>query len=167
MSIAAILERAGLRPQLSPAAREDGDVPSRMDKGVPEVPIVPTTKTDVAPQPAANDETAGSAAWTWPNGPAWNAQEIELFTQRAALLNERGMSTESAESLAEDLLMRDRDFDDRRLCIECTHYLRGRCTNWKAAGFGKAADATALGDYASTLKRCPGFADVLHQGGKS
>lgn len=41
MSLAAILERAGLRPQPSPGG---GDAQTRMDKGVPSVPKVPSQK---------------------------------------------------------------------------------------------------------------------------
>lgn len=156
MSIAAILERAGLRPRRPHKTREIGNAQRRMVKRVPEVPIVPTPKTDVVMRPVANDETAGSATWTWPNGSAWNAQEIELFTRRAVLFNERGLPMDGAEALAGRLLVRDRELDDRTVCLECVHYLRGRCTNWAAAGF-VSADAAELGDYAGTLKRCPGF----------
>jgi hypothetical protein len=103
---------------------------------------------------------------TWPSGTAWNAEEVDTFDQRLALFTDRGLSLKEAEELAELLLARDRDGDDRTLCIECAHFRRGRCTNWAAAGFVKARDAEAMGDYASTLKRCPGFTPAIQAGGR-
>lgn len=112
---------------------------------------------------SANDaaKTPAAQPFTWPHGTAWNAAEVGLFIRRVALFNDRGMGIKAAETLAEELLQRDREGDDRRLCIECAHYRRGRCNNWAAAGFVKARDADAMGDYASAMKRCPGFTPAI------
>ncbi|TAN10034.1 MAG: hypothetical protein EPN34_12375 [Burkholderiaceae bacterium] len=112
---------------------------------------------------SANDaaKTPAARPFTWPHGTAWNAAEVDLFIRRVALFNDRGMSIKAAETLAEELLQRDRDGDDRTLCIECAHFRRGRCGNWAAAGFVKARDAEAMGDYASAMKRCSGFTPAI------
>lgn len=109
---------------------------------------------------------ASKSLGTWSSGTAWNAAEIETFERRLALFTDRGLTLTDAEALAERLLARDRDGDERTLCIECAHYRHGRCVNWKAAGFVKSRDADALGDYASTLQRCPGFTPAIQSGGR-
>jgi hypothetical protein len=58
----------------------------------------------------------------------WSDREITRFTKRVALFKRRGQTEERAESIAESLIARDRDRDDRRLCIECSHLQRdGGC----------------------------------------
>ena len=68
-----------------------------------------------------------------------------------------GWTEPEAEHLAERLVQRDRDGDDRRLCIECRHYRPGRCGNHGCAGL----QVPELGrDLAAMLQRCPGFSIV-------
>lgn len=93
---------------------------------------------------------------TWPRGDAWNAQEIDRFEARLALLTDQGLNLGEAEELAEMLVQRDRDQDERRLCLECVHYRRGRCSNWQAAGVPQE-----LGELTNKLQRCPGFAPAI------
>jgi len=60
---------------------------------------------------------------------------------------------------ADKLVQRDRDGDDRRVCLECV-YLRhgGRCGNWRAAGVASnAMDARFPGDFTTMLQRCDGY----------
>lgn len=60
---------------------------------------------------------------------AWTELEIETYLRRSAGLQKRGMSEMDAERMAERLLMRDRpdSGDDRRLCLECAHFVKGVC----------------------------------------
>lgn len=58
----------------------------------------------------------------------WTDPEIETFTRRVAVLK-KGMGEMEAERLATEMLHRDRpgSGDDRRLCLECTRFSKGRC----------------------------------------
>lgn len=59
----------------------------------------------------------------------WTDDEINTFTRRVALLK-KGMDEVEAERLAEEMLRRDRpeSGDDRRLCLECSRFRKGRCS---------------------------------------
>jgi hypothetical protein len=61
-------------------------------------------------------------------------------------------------------VIRDRDTDDRRSCLECRH-LSGygptswRCGNWQAAGIAiRPRDTQLPADLVLQLQRCDGFA---------
>lgn len=94
--------------------------------------------------------------------------EIETFTARLARFTDKGVIQIEAESLADRLVQRDREDDDRRLCLECTHlggYVRDswRCGNWQAAGIAiRAHDNQMPGDFAQLLQRCDGFDDTFN-----
>ena len=92
--------------------------------------------------------------WCWPHSDAMNSAELEQFAKRAQQFNRRGMSAEAAEAMADRLLIRDREQDDRRTCLECTIYRPGRCSNHRRAGL-QAPDVGR--DLATLLQRCPGF----------
>lgn len=92
-----------------------------------------------------------------------NTVEIDAFTARLARFTDKGMSLSDAEALADKLVVRDREGDDRRLCLECVH-LSGfgptswRCGNWQAAGIAIRPHDTQLPtDLALHLQRCDGF----------
>lgn len=113
-------------------------------------------------QQAANDAALDPDSYCWPHSSAWNTSEIALFNRRAALFVRRGASDTEAERLADALVLRDRDEDDRHACMECRH-LQGhapwRCGNWQAAGVAiRAGDAGLAHSMAMQLQRCPGFA---------
>ncbi len=80
----------------------------------------------------------------------WDKAEIELFAKRQARIVWLGYGGAS-ERLAEQLVNRDRDQDDRRLCVECGH-----CR----AGYGCGTNA---GFMLEQLQRCGQFADGPHQ----
>ncbi len=74
-----------------------------------------------------------------------------------------GLPTGEAESLAERLALRDRDFDHRTACAECA-CLKGRpgawrCTNWQRAGIGAPAVPGAF--VAEMLQHCRGFKEGI------
>ena len=59
--------------------------------------------------------------WAWPHSEAMNGREIDTFTARLARFTDKGLMLDDAEKLADKLVTRDRESDDRRLCLECVH----------------------------------------------
>ena len=122
------------------------------------VAVIPET-------PAANDGPPPAIApatdpdrWCWPHSVAWNSKEIDTFTARLARFTDKGVSYDDAERLADALVIRDREGDDRRLCLECPHlqgFGRWRCGNWQAADVARQGLAR---DLVLMLQRCGGFA---------
>jgi hypothetical protein len=144
--------------------------------------LAPMEKTGRA-SPAANDskpkpETVTDSPqtevidnpdrWCWPNSTAMTGAEIVTFTARLARFTDKGVIHAEAELLADRLVTRDRESDDRRLCLECAHLRYGwRCGNWEQAAVAiKARDAGLPGDLVRTLQRCDGFTQSIQsQGG--
>lgn len=63
-----------------------------------------------------------------PIRPAMSEREIDRFQARVRLFRLRGWDDGRADAAADDLVLRDRDGDDRRMCIECQHLQRdGAC----------------------------------------
>ena len=58
--------------------------------------------------------------------PSWDDAEIYRFTVRASAFIGMGLRNE-ADHLAEMLVLRDREGDDRVLCVECQHGRATRC----------------------------------------
>ena len=94
-----------------------------------------------------------------------NTGEIDTFTARLHHFTRRGLMEPDAEKLADKLVVRDRDSDDRRLCLECVH-LSGRsglwgCRNGQRAGLVPKAQAVQLSAaLVFQLQRCDGFKEV-------
>lgn len=107
------------------------------------------------PDPAPSTDPDG---WCWPHSQAMNTVEIDTFMARLGRFTDKGVSHDEAERLADALVSRDREGDDRRLCLECAHLQgagRWRCGNWQQADV--ARDALAR-DLVLMLQRCAGFA---------
>ena len=86
-----------------------------------------------------------------------NGAEIDTFTSRLVQLTDRGLILADAERLADKLVQRDREGDDRRVCLECLHLQRGRCGNWQVAGVAiRSRDAQLPPDLILQLQRCDG-----------
>lgn len=112
-------------------------------------------------------------AHCWPHSTAMNGAEIDLFTARLHRFTDKGLTIADGESLADKLVVRDREADDRRFCMECRH-LSGvgqtswRCGNWQAAGVAiRSRDSLLPADLVLQLQRCHGFTPHLlstHQG---
>jgi hypothetical protein len=128
-----------------------------------------TFDSPVATGTAANAYSAGvstvdAALWCWPHSSAMNGREIDMFAARLSRFVTMGQR-DAAEALADKLVLRDRESDDRRLCLECAHagpYEAGRlcCTNWKSAGFVTAASDLHLpAVLVAQLHRCADFSD--------
>ena len=107
------------------------------------------------------DPVPNSDRYCWPNSSAMNSGEIDKFKFRLEIFQARGLDELNAEALADKLVLRDRDRDDRKVCYEC-RYMKGisslRCENWKLAGIAmKSSDAFLGKDFAMMLQRCHGF----------
>lgn len=118
---------------------------------------------------AANDAPAETLAadpdrYCWPHSDAMNGQEIGILTARLAQFTNKGLSLDEAERLADMLVIRDRESDVRRLCLECPHLqgrVRWRCGNWEAADV--ARDGLAP-DMVKMLQRCGGYPHATNNG---
>ena len=153
--------------------------PFQEKKGVPGHPTIHAGIVEnlrkPEPAPAVNDraQAAGLAAlatpapaamsdpdrWCWPHSSAMTGREIDMMIERTALFNRRGLSALEAELLADKLVNRDRDGDDRRLCMECAYLSRAgtlRCAQWQRAGLGAPGVPAGL---QIQLQRCKGFRD--------
>ena len=81
------------------------------------------------------------------NGKTRNTNSV-LLTRREVLVEPE------AEKLAERLVRRDREHDERVSCTDCRHYRPGRCGNHRQAGlYGSEVGR----DLAAMLQRCAGF----------
>ena len=99
----------------------------------------------------------------WPHSTAMNGSEIDLFTARLHRFTDKGLTVIDGEALADKLVVRDREADDRGFCLECRH-LSGygqtswRCGNWQAAGIAiRLRDSQLPTDLVLQLQRCGGF----------
>ena len=106
--------------------------------------------------------------WAWPHSQAMTGREIDTFTARLARFTDKGLSLVDSAALADNLVTRDRDADERRLCLECVH-LAGHagiwgCGNWQRAGVAtRARDARLAAALVLQFQRCDGFKDQNHQ----
>ena len=98
-----------------------------------------------------------------------NSAEINTFKARLARFTNKGLGLDDAETLADKLVRRDRDLDDRRLCLECIH-LSGSdrrgwdCKNWQRTGVALLAkDARLSAALVNQLQRCDGFKNSTHE----
>lgn len=101
-----------------------------------------------------NNPGADPDRWCWPHSNAMNGAEIDRFTVRLARFTDQGLSPIEAEALADKLVIRDRDGDDRRLCLECEHLNGCRCAAWRRAAVGGPVLPTAL---LALPQRCAAF----------
>lgn len=95
----------------------------------------------------------------WPHTEAMNTREIDLFMQRVDWFARRGVNPVKAERLADKLVQRDRDGDDRSMCLECAGLVsKGRCT---PAQRGRIEGVHGLLEPVQhVLHRCEGFKGV-------
>ncbi len=124
-------------------------------------PDGPSEKFTAPQLPPANEANADPDRWCWPHGAAMNTAEIDTFTARLARFTDKGLTLDDAEALADKLVTRDRDNDNRRLCLECAHLQgvdRWSCSNGKHAATGtRAADTGLAHELVVMLQHCTGF----------
>ncbi len=126
------------------------------------------------PSPAVLEKHDSSMAliedpdrWCWPHSSAMNGAEIDTFVVRLQKFTDKRLARNDGEVLADKLVLRDRESDDRRVCLECKHFTghgagSWRCGNWQAAGTAiKARDAGLPADLVWQLQRCEGFITQL------
>ena len=118
--------------------------------------MAPIQKT-IGVSNAANDAIPDPERWCWSHSQAMTGEEIDTFTARLARFTDKGLKLTEGVALANKLVTRDREEDDRRLCLECTH-LAGfgpwRCNQWRRAGLGQPGIPAAM---VQQLQRCDGF----------
>ena len=121
------------------------------------------TKGDAQAENNPSPVTQEPYRWCWPHSEAMTGAEIDTFTARLARFTDKGLAFEDSDELADKLVLRDRDLDDRRVCLECK-YLAGlvagswRCGNCQAAGVANCSrDAQLASDLVVQLQRCDGF----------
>lgn len=153
-------------PPVSPACPQVTD-PEKLNAGAvsPASPLVPGETAKDAAAPAFSIKAPRAAANRSRrltndeadrcHAPCWDDAEISAFTARTERFALRGCT--DAEHLAERLTLRDRDRDDRRLCLECSWLGdTGRCV---AAATGRLPGADRrLEPVPTILQRCEGFA---------
>ena len=72
----------------------------------------------------------------WPYGPSLNAGEIATMERRIYLFKRHRVGLVEAERLADRLVLRDREVDDRVMCLECAHGRSQRCPNGQPLPYG-------------------------------
>ena len=166
MSLADLMKKGTLRQFATLTVTTTATVsPDRLSS----VASVASVSVAIVPKQAANDPASGMTdpdRWCWPHSAAMTGAEIDTLTARLARFTDKGLSLVESEALADKLVMRDRESDDRRLCLECV-YLAGhgagaiRCTNWRRAGVAiKARDAKLSGAQVHRLQRCDGLKEI-------
>jgi hypothetical protein len=88
--------------------------------------------------------------------PHWSDAELHAFSQRRTRLLRWGCGESEADDLAERMTLRDRQGDDRRMCLECSNLGdTGRCI---AAASGRIAGADRrVEPVRNILQRCEAF----------
>ena len=166
MSLANLIKKGSLRGFATATVATTATV---RPHSLPTVASVATVSVATAPKHAANDLTAISQdpdRWCWPHTEAMNSAEIDIFTARLARFTDKGLSLEDTDALADKLVLRDRELDDRRLCLECISLSGGEhrgwgCRNWQRAGVAlRAKDAQLSAALVYQLQRCDGFKEV-------
>lgn len=97
-----------------------------------------------------------------PYSQVMSEQELNLLVFRLEKFASKGLPLADSEGLAERLVRRDRDSDERKLCMECQHLQgdvgRWRCSNAHAARMAVGVvNAPLPAGMTQQLQRCPGF----------
>ena len=164
MSLADLMKKGSLRQFATVTVATVATV--RPDS-LPSVASVATVSVATAQKQAANDPAAvthDSDRWALPQSEAMTGREIDTFTARLHHFTRRGLPEPDAERLADKLVMRDREADDRRLCLECAHLVgyagTWGCRNWQRAGVAtKPQHAQLSAALVYQPQRCDGFKD--------
>ena len=159
MSLASLLAKGSLRgfANATPAT-----FATKSHYSPPTVATLATVAVAKVPDKATNDSTPDPDRHCWPNSTAMTGREIDAFTARLSRFADKGLSLDDGEALTDKLVIRDRESDDQRCCLECRH-LAGygsaswRCSNWKGAGVGASRLPLVL---VLMLQRCDGFENL-------
>ena len=92
---------------------------------------------DAAQRAAGAPPSRDPDADCWPHSTAMTGAEIDTFTARLARFTDKGLlDLDAGERLADKLVIRGREQDDRRQCLECTHLHPGGAAGAAATGSG-------------------------------
>ena len=151
-------------PILALVEKTGGDAPAAKDPAPTQAPDrLRAASLALDAVIVAADMAANPDRWSYPHSAAMNTAEIDRFTARLARFTDKGLIQGDAESLADRLVIRDREHDDRAMCLECAHLHRaGRCGNWQRAGVAiQSRDAFMPVEMVRQLQRCDGFTGAL------
>lgn len=152
-------------PQAASAQTTSGpiDIGTVRPPGLSPFLLAASLALDAANRKSGKFGVTNPDAFCWPSSMAMNSAEIDLFMARLDRFANKGLSLHEREALADKLVIRDREADDRQSCLECRH-LSGsgratwRCGNSQAAGVAIHPRDTQLpADWVMQLQRCPGF----------
>lgn len=136
----------------------------KLQKGIEGVSVVSVgtslggVEKSLSSEQADNDPAPDATKLCWPVGAALNSVEIDLVTARLVRFTDKGMALDDGEALAHRLVIRDREQDTRRVCLECAHLRSGHCGNWKLAGVAiRSRDSKLPADLTTQLQHCDGF----------
>jgi hypothetical protein len=117
-------------------------------------------KSQAADEGGINTDSTTQDAYCWPRSDACNGSELATMATRLERFARIGMDVDQAEKLADKLLTRDRESDDRNACVECSS-LNGGTGGWRCMALRQrgARDPGLPMDYVSMLTRCPSFTD--------
>ena len=165
-NLASILRRAGLTLTVTP---------ERSLKVTPASAITPVLRDliiqnksmliDMIERDAANDPSWPGSPRYWSTSTGMSEQEIALFQRRLDRFSDLGLDIETSERQGDCMLLRDRDGDNRRACIECAHLCtqgRWRCTNARHAELcSTRTDSPVAEEFALLSQRCNGFSAAI------
>ena len=166
MSLADLMRKGSLQTFATTAfaTATPATVATQEARGAATVAEVATVAVANAPDSkAANDPAPDSDRWSWPHSDAMTGAEIDRMVLRVALFGVRSLNLTDATVLADKLVVRDRDGDDRKSCMECQN-LSGLpngwcCSAWRLAGIGRQSVST---DMVLRLQRCDGFKEAAN-----
>ena len=85
--------------------------------------------------------------------------------ERLALLTNRYLNIDDAQELVDRLALRDKQRDDRRVCLECAHMSGSpqarRCSQWRKTGM---QGPPVPGELVGLLQRCQAYSAVVLAG---
>ena len=160
MSLVNLIKKGSLRSLATATPATPATVSPNIS---PSVATVATVAVARAPDKAANDPAPELDRHCWPRSTAMTGREIDTFTARLSGFTDKGLARTDGEALADKLVRRDRQQDDRRVCLECQHCAghgaeSWRCGNWQPAGIAlRPRDAQLPADLVVQLQRCDGF----------
>lgn len=158
MSLANLMKRGSLRQLATATSATPATDGAKAPGTVATVAKVAVATAQNDPVQLTSDRAllpADLDRWAWPNGTAMNGAEVDRTIERISVFMRRGLHDETAAHLADKLVVRDREGDERHACMECAH-LRGRnCVRSAAAGMTANVEQIVL-----LLQRCPSFQPV-------
>jgi hypothetical protein len=113
-----------------------------------------TERQRPAPEPILTPEQRHRLWWGQPA----TAEELERMVARAERGERLGLSAREADAAADVLHLRDRDRDDRRLCLECG-WLRADRAGWRCGALGQQIPRAWV---TTQLQRCHMFRESNH-----